>query len=129
MIALSVVSFVLVWVPLVAYLASPNRTRGFVDAVNAWLHMHLRCRSAWSRPPGWASTRSSGASLRSRGASGRWVAVALGGVFGQQSPLVLVLGKEAEHDCRTDEHRDDPGGIGPPIALQERGLGRTDDLR
>jgi hypothetical protein len=37
----NIIIFVLVWVPLVAFLASPNRTRGFVDAMNAWLHMHL----------------------------------------------------------------------------------------
>jgi hypothetical protein len=37
----NIVIFLLVWVPLVAHLVSPNRTRGAVDTMNLWLHAHV----------------------------------------------------------------------------------------
>src|SRR4051794_34381232 len=46
----------------------------------------------------------------------------LGFVLGQQSPLVIVLGKEEESERRADQDRDDPDRVGPVVALEERGL-------
>jgi len=41
MVAFNVVAFVLIWVPLGAYLVAPDATRRTVAGANAWLGTHL----------------------------------------------------------------------------------------
>ena len=44
-------------------------------------------------------------------------------VLGEQPLLVVLLGEEEEDEHGAEQNRDDPGGIGPLVALEKRGLG------
>ena len=91
-----------------------------------------RRRRGGARPPvGLAAA----AQRRCRRGPGRLAgarADALGGVFGvvggQQALLLLTLREEEEDERRAEQDRDDAGRVGPLVALQERRLGRGDDL-
>src|SRR6476469_1364091 len=51
------------------------------------------------------------------------------GVVALEQPLLLVALGEGEEDERAaDQDRDDAGGVGPGVSLQEGGLGGGDDL-
>src|SRR5262245_31758843 len=45
----------------------------------------------------------------------------LPGVVGEQPPFVLPLREGEEDQRRAEHHRDDPGRVGPLVALEERG--------
>jgi hypothetical protein len=41
LVVFNIIIFLLVWVPLVSYLMSPDKTRGYVEALNLWLQANL----------------------------------------------------------------------------------------
>ena len=49
-------------------------------------------------------------------------------VAGKQLLLAFDLREAEEDEHRAQQDRDDPRGVGPLVALQERGLGAGDDL-
>jgi hypothetical protein len=46
----------------------------------------------------------------------------------EQRPLVVLLREQEEDEQRAEDDRDDAGQVGPLVALEERLLGRRDDL-
>src|SRR4029077_3105901 len=54
--------------------------------------------------------------------------VVFGAVLGQQRFLPVLLREGEEDKRRAEQDRDDAGGVGPGVALQEGGLGGGDDL-
>src|SRR5512143_469995 len=62
-----------------------------------------------------------------RGCRSRPPGGVVGVVAGEQALFLLLSGEQEEDDDRAEQDRDDPGGVGPVRAVEERCLGRLGD--
>src|SRR6185436_1681957 len=125
--------------PVQAHQSMPRTSRPWAipDQVGWWaisaVHWVIARTKTRSKKSSSGVTRSPSRSvaLRSGPRASLPVAMALGVlgcVFRQQFLLAVLLREAEEDEGAAEQDRDDAGRVGPGVAVQERGLGRGDDL-